>query len=233
MRKTHKMKFKSLKASLMLSALLIGGVSLSTPSHALDLSSQTIGIVYLSAQKNSLLVNVSNKTEGLKAQETIDKMGQRAISFLSDASLSTEQKQEEFRKLLQANFDMDTIGRFTLGKNWRTASAAQQKEFQKLFENYIVRIYSGRFNDYQGQRFDVTSFQDTGKSDVLVSSYIVPDGGNKVKVDWRVRNKNGQYKIIDVIIEGVSMSLTQRSDFSSVIQRGGGDIDVLISHLKK
>ena len=72
-----------------------------------------------------------------------------------------------------------------------------------------------------------------GKNDVLVTSYIVPDAGSKVQVDWRVRNKNGSYQIIDVIIEGVSMTMTQRSDFSSVIQRGGGDFEVLLAHLRK
>ena len=79
----------------------------------------------------------------------------------------------------------------------------------------------------------VSGFRDDGKKDILVNSYIVPKGGSKVKVDWRVREKNGKMKIIDVIIEGVSMSLTQRSDFSSVIQRGGGKIEVLLEHLRK
>ena len=97
----------------------------------------------------------------------------------------------------------------------------------------IVRVYSSRLNEYNGEGFEVKSFRDTGKNDILVTSYIVPNGGSKVQVDWRVREKNGSMKIIDVIIEGVSMSLTQRSDFSSVIQRGGGDVDVLIQHLKK
>ena len=66
-----------------------------------------------------------------------------------------------------------------------------------------------------------------------MNSSIIPNGGSKIKVDWRVREKNGQMKVIDVVIEGVSMALTQRSDFSSVIQRGGGKIDVLLEHLRK
>ena len=171
--------------------------------------------------------------DGAKAKALIDKMGQDAISFLKDDSLSDSQKQAKFRTLLNRNFDMKTIGQFALGKNWRSASAAQQKEYLSLFENMIVRVYSSRFDGYEGQGFDVASFRDTGKKDVLVTSYIVPPSGSKVQVDWRVRNKNGSMKVIDVIIEGVSMSLTQRSDFSSVIQRGGGNIDVLINHLKK
>lgn len=176
---------------------------------------------------------IASANDGDKAKSFIDKMGKDAISFLEDESLTSAQKQAKFRVLLQKNFDMGTIGRFALGKNWRIATPAQQNEYLKLFENMIVRVYSSRFNDYNGQNFNVVSARDTGKQDFLVTSYIVPPSGSKVQVDWRVRDKNGSMKVIDVIIEGVSMSLTQRSDFSSVIQRGGGNIQVLIDHLKK
>ena len=97
----------------------------------------------------------------------------------------------------------------------------------------IVSLYSSRFGAYNGEKFDVSGFRGDGKKDILVTSFIVPDDGSKVKVDWRIREKNGQMKIIDVIIEGVSMSLTQRSDFSSVIQRGGGKVEALLKHLRK
>jgi len=171
--------------------------------------------------------------DGAKAKLFIEKMGADAVSFLKDENLSTLDKQEKFRKLLNNNFDMNTIARFALGKNWRNASAEQQKEYLKLFNNMIVRVYSSRFNDYEGQDFSVASFRDTGKQDFLVTSYIIPPQGSKVQVDWRVRNKDGSMKVIDVIIEGVSMSLTQRSDFSSVIQRDGGNINSLLNHLRK
>ncbi len=177
--------------------------------------------------------HIAVANDGEKAKSFIDKMGSDAISFLDDNSLSKTQKQEQFRILLSRNFDMDTIGRFALGKNWRSASEAQQKEYLNLFENMIVRVYSSRFNEYDGQNFTVSSARDIGKSDTLVTSYIIPPSGSKVQVDWRVRHKNGSYKVIDVIIEGVSMSLTQRSDFSNVIQRGGGNIEVLLKHLRK
>lgn len=186
-----------------------------------------------SAFQKDFLVEVSARPDGAKAQKFISDMGDKAISFLSNSSLSQTQKEHEFRKLLTNHFDMNTIGRFALGKNWRDASPAQQKEYQRLFKDMVVEVYASRFNEYQGEGFDVASFKDAGSKDVLVTSYIVPAGGQKVQVDWRVRNKNGDYKIIDVIIEGVSMSLTQRSDFSSVIQRGGGDFEALLAHLRQ
>lgn len=171
---------------------------------------------------------------GQKAQSFIDNMGQQAISFLSNKSLSQSQKEREFRKLLKSSFDMKTIARFAMGRHWKTASAKQQAEYLQLFEKMVVSAYTERFNEYRGENIDVTSSRADGSRDIIVSSNIVPSAGSKIKVDWRVRkNKSGTYKIIDVIIEGVSMSLTQRSDFSSVIQRGGGDVEVLLRHLRK
>ena len=96
----------------------------------------------------------------------------------------------------------------------------------------IVSVYSRRFSDYNGQSLEVKSARPEGKYDVLVQSFIVPDNGQKIRLDWRVRPKKGRYKVVDVIVEGVSMALTQRSDFASVIQRGGGDVSVLLDHLK-
>jgi phospholipid transport system substrate-binding protein len=98
----------------------------------------------------------------------------------------------------------------------------------------VVNVYTQRFGDYKGQKFEVKSARPVGNDDVLVSSFIVPtDGSDNIQVDWRVRNRGGSIKIVDVLVAGVSMSVTQRSDFSSVIQRGGGKLDVLIDYLKQ
>lgn len=169
---------------------------------------------------------------GVGAQKFIDSMGKDAVGFLADQTLDMTEKEAEFRKLLRRSFDMRTIGRFALGRYWNTATADQQREYSKLFEDMVVDVYSQRFNDYQGQSFDVAEYRRDGDKDTLVKSFIVPDTGSKISVDWRVRYKDGAYKIVDVIIEGVSMSVTQRSDFSSVIQRGGGSIQPLLVHLR-
>lgn len=167
------------------------------------------------------------------AQSFVDNMGQKAISFLGNEEYSQEQKEAEFRRLLRNSFDMKTIGRFALGRYWSVATPAQQKEYLKLFEDMVVDVYAARFNEYKGQSLDVSGVRADGDKDALVTSYIVaPGGGQKIQVDWRVRGKGGNYKIVDVIIEGVSMALTQRSDYSSVIQRGGGDVVALLEHLR-
>lgn len=194
------------------------GVSAAMPAVAMDLRA---------APRSTLVLSVAADTEA--AKKFVDKMAQTGIGFLGNEGLTDEQRTAEFRKLLNNNFDMATIGRFALGRNWKTATPAQQAEYQKLFKNMIVEIYSRRFKEYNGQKLEVTGARADGDTDVIVSSSIIPPNGQKVSVDWRVRNN----KVVDILVEGVSMALTQRSDFASVIQRGGGSVEVLLEHLRQ
>lgn len=159
---------------------------------------------------------------------------EQGLTFLSDPNSSQEQKKLEFKKLLDASFDLDTIGRFVLGKYWNSATPTQQQQYAFYFKRMVVNVYAGRFGEYKGQKFEVKSVQTVNATDSLVTSFIYPVGGGEpVQVDWRVRQKGNVFKIVDVLVSGVSMSITQRSDFASVIQRGGGQIDVLIDYLKQ
>ncbi len=179
------------------------------------------------------IIQISAASVSDEAKTFVTKLADDGVSFLEDDSLSQDDRKKEFKKLLTKNFDMKTIARFALGKNWKQASKDEQKEYMTLFENMIINVYSRRFSEYDGQRLDIVSARDTGNSDAIVSSVIVPTSGPKISVEWRVRKKkDGSMKVIDLIVEGVSMSLTQRSDFSSVIQRGGGKIDALLEHLR-
>lgn len=166
------------------------------------------------------------------AKDFIKKMSDRGLSFLSNQEMSHEEREKEFRSLLRESFDMKTIGRFALGRYWKTSDKKALDEYQKLFEDMVVEVYSRRFSDYDGQTLEIGDTRPEGDSDAIVTTFIIPQEGPKVQVDWRVRNKKGKYQVVDVIVEGVSMSLTQRSDFASVIQRGGGDIEVLLAHLR-
>jgi phospholipid transport system substrate-binding protein len=166
------------------------------------------------------------------ASNFIASMGDRGINFLGNESMSMDSKKQEFKKLLNESFDMNTIARFALGTYWKSATPAQQAEYLKLFNAMIVKVYSKRFSEYKGQTFEVKSARKENDKDSIVTSYIVPSDGPKVQVDWRVRNKGGSYRVVDILVEGVSMSQTQRADFASVIQRGGGNVEALLAHLR-
>jgi len=189
----------------------------------------------LQAGKKQMVTAIATNQDALAqgAKDFVTDMGKRGIDFLANPNITLDKKKAEFSALLDDSFDMATIGRFSLGPYWQQATPAQQKEYQKLFRAMVIKVYSQRFADYQGQSFDVQSVRAQNEKDFIVTSFIVPNDGARVQVDWRVRTKGGQYKIVDIVVEGVSMSQTQRADFASVIQRGGGNVDVLLNHLRK
>jgi phospholipid transport system substrate-binding protein len=160
-------------------------------------------------------------------------LGSRAIGVLT-SQMSDADREAHFRQLFEEGFDVPAISRFVLGPYWRTASDAQQQEFIKLFEAYEVHAYSVRFSAYTGQQLKVVGSRPEGDKGALVLSQIAnTDGGAPVKVDWRVSGGDGSYKMTDVMVEGVSMALTERQQFASVIQRGGGQLEVLLKLLRE
>ena len=149
----------------------------------------------------------------------------KALQSLADKSLSDEQREKQFRTMLDTKFDMPRISRFVLGRYWTTASDQDKQNFQKLFEDYVVRAYSARFSQYSGEQVKVIGSRSESEMVTLVTSQILrPNGAPPAKIDWRVRKQDNDLKIVDIDVEGVSMLVTQREEFGSVIQRSGGTV---------
>lgn len=217
-----------MKRTLFLSCLVAASVAVPVSlSHAFVISPD------VSRSQTGYILVKADDPVALGAEKFITKLADDGIGFLADETITTAKQKAEFRKLLNRNFDLNTIARFSLGRHWRTANKAQRDEYVLLFKDMIVEVYSQRFSDYEGQTLTVTGSRKEGEKDILVHSLLEQDAGPDVKVDWRVRKRDGRYKVIDVIVEGVSMALTQRSDFSSVVQRGGGDMEALLAHLRE
>lgn len=163
----------------------------------------------------------------------VERLGVEAIEMLADPALTERERTSEFRRILVAAFDLPTIARFVLGRHWRRATTEERQEFQSLLEDYIVTTYAARLGRYRGETLAVGEARGECEGDILVASEIIPREGLTVRVDWRVRGEPGSYKIIDVVVEGISMVITQRSAFASVIQRSGGRVSGLLSELRK
>lgn len=166
------------------------------------------------------------------AEALIASLGDRALKVLVVDSQSDEQRIEAFRGLLNEGFDLPLIGRYALGRYWRQATAGQKDEYGKLFEDFIVRTYAARLGQYSGETLKVDGSR-TDDGDTIVSSEIVRPDKPAIRVDWRVRNTDAGPKIVDVVVEGVSMLLTQRDEFASVIQRAGGNVEGLLVRLRE
>ncbi|MCP5373241.1 MAG: ABC transporter substrate-binding protein [Hyphomicrobiales bacterium] len=169
-----------------------------------------------------------------RARQFIEGMAERAVKALTVPDISRQEREKRFRSLLHEAFAVEIIGRWVLGRHWREATAEQRKEYLALFEDLIVATYVDRFKRYSGESLTVFKTVPHGSKDVLVFSRILrPTGGEPVDVTWRVRVFDGQFKIIDVMVEGVSMGQTQRSEFASVIRKNGDGVDGLLSELRK
>lgn len=167
------------------------------------------------------------------AQSFIEGLADEAVQALTAEGASRAVRQERFRELLNANFDVNLIGKWVLGRYWRIATDDEKGEYLKLFEDYIVVTYVERFDQYKGERLNVIkSATEAGKDSLVYSAINRPTGGDPIHVDWRVRSHSDVYRIIDVYVEGISMSQTQRKEFASVIRSKGGKISGLIDVLR-
>jgi phospholipid transport system substrate-binding protein len=162
----------------------------------------------------------------------IRELGNRALQVLGK-NVGSAERAARFRQLFREDFDVPAIARFVLGRYWRTATEPEQQEFVRLFEGYIALAYSNRLAEYSGETLKVLGSRPDGDASLVASEVIRPNGAPPAKVDWRVVRADGAYKITDVVVEGVSMAVTQRSEFASVIQRNGGKIEGLLAMLRQ
>lgn len=160
----------------------------------------------------------------------VSTLGERAIQMLAP-TVSPAQRIARFRELFSTGFDVPGIGRFVLGRYWRTATQQEQQEFLKLFQEYVVRAYAARLGGFGGEPFRVMNSHPNG-SETVVSSEVVLSSG-PIGIDWYLVSENGQYKITDVYVAGISMKVTQRDEFAAVIQRSGGRVEGLLSQLRQ
>ena len=163
----------------------------------------------------------------------IQDLGDSAIGAIADKSITPAQRSNKFRDILQTSFDLQTIGRFVIGRSWNSASPEQQKEYMRLFQELVIKTYGDRMTLYTGEGFRVASARaETEKDWIVVSQITHPDGSQPTSIDWRVRLRDGKLGVIDVVVEGVSLSVTQRQEYAAVIQRNGGQIDGLLDEMR-
>jgi phospholipid transport system substrate-binding protein len=166
------------------------------------------------------------------ASQFLQGLSDDAIVILTKESLSAEQREQELGELFDRSFHLTTVSRFVLGRHWRNASQDQRDIYQQVFREFIVKSYSKRFSGFAGERLTITSMRPEGEYDTIVFSHLEQSDGESTRVAWRIRRYADDFKIIDVIVEGISMLITQRDAFSSVIRNSGGELDGLITLLQ-
>ncbi|MBU3655696.1 MAG: ABC transporter substrate-binding protein [Alphaproteobacteria bacterium] len=165
----------------------------------------------------------------------VNSLSQRAISSLTASGISDTDREARFRELFLSSFDDLTIARFVLSSYWRVATEAQRGAFRDLFREVLVRTYARRFAGYHGETLTVQGSQPMPQGGGSEVNTVLNRGSEPpVDVKWRLsQGADGQYRVIDLVVEGVSMSVTQRNEYLALIQRNGGNVDALIAALQQ
>jgi ABC-type transporter MlaC component len=191
--------------------------------------------VVLAATLAATLPCVARAQPGVAADFVRD-LGQQANAVLRSKDKSLAEREAALDKLLKDRFDLNLIGRFSLGRYWRQASEDQRRDYLQRFSAYVVRSYASKLGGYAGERLVIVSEQPLkNKKDVYVNTRINRPSGPPIKTSWRVRMVNSRTRIIDVVVEGISLAVTYRDQFSAVIRKNGmeGLLEVLRARTDK
>lgn len=171
-----------------------------------------------------LIQGVALAVEAASPSEFIQRLGDRTIQILNAPGAGQQQKLKEMKQLLNQATDLDLVARLIMGRYWRQASAAQRQEYLRLFDALVMQTMAERFSWYTGETFEITGAVPVNERDTMVSTRIIrPSGDPPIQVDWRVRKSDKGYLLIDIVAEGVSLVVTQRSELSEVASRSGID----------
>jgi phospholipid transport system substrate-binding protein len=161
----------------------------------------------------------------------IHELGTQAVSVLR-APTPLFEKAAYFDQLVRQDFDLRGICRFVLGPYWRVSSPAERQQFCDGFADRLVRFYGRQLAQSGNGDFVVTGNR-TDPTGVIVTSQIVRPQAAPIGVDWRLGVSDGHYKIEDVAIDGVSMTLTERSEIAAQIARDGGQVEMLLAAMRE
>ncbi len=167
------------------------------------------------------------------AKRFIESLADRALQALFVNSVPRPERARRFRTLFNEAFAVKSTGRWILGRYWNQATDHEKEEYLRLFEDLMVVTYIDRFTEYAGESLSIVDAIVEDETYVTVRTEIGRASSNQAyKVDWRVGRIGDLLKIVDVVVEGTSLSGTFRSDFASTIRRNGGTVAGLIAELR-
>ena len=157
---------------------------------------------------------------------------EEAISILSNDTINDSEKTKAFTSLVMSSIDLSLISKFVLARSWKESSDDQKQRYLIAFKDYFVNSYANKLDQYSGEKISIIDSEEAGKY-VIVNSNIVREGTDTLKINlkWRLLNRDGQIKIIDLNIEGISLIIAQREEFQSFLANNNYDLDKLIEKI--
>ena len=167
------------------------------------------------------------------AKSFVAEFGEKAVRELTPTDISDAERVKRMRALLVEVFDVNAISKFVLGVYWRRTTEDQRAEFLKLYKTVVSHSYAGLFKKYTGETFEVIRQVSVAGGGSIVYGRIKRMNGPAVAVELQVVKNSGTYKAVDIKFEGVSMPLTHRKEYYSIIRRNRGSVAGLLNVLRE
>lgn len=155
------------------------------------------------------------------ARAVVDRTIAEVLAILNEPGLSTDQRRARIEAIALDRFDFDTMAKLVLARDWRRFEPAQREEFVEEFRRHLAQSYGGRIERYEQERVDVSGERVEPRGDVTVLTRVVGGEADGVEVQYRLRERDGSWQVIDVVVEGVSLVSSYRQQFGEVLSQGG------------
>lgn len=179
----------------------------------------------------SVLFSYRADAERTNEAESIVNIVGNSIIKIVDGEASISQKQDALKVLMNKYADLNTISRAALGSSWRSLDKNQRKDFVKTFSNYLIKKYGSQFSEFSGAKMIVSKSSDVGKRGVLVFSRFMLPGSTPIAVNWQLWDGTGELKLIDIIIEEISMLTMEREEIKNRLQKNSKSVSELMEDL--
>ena len=165
------------------------------------------------------------------ARTVISETVEEVLAVLRDKTVPTEDRIRSIEQIVYGRFDLYVMSRLVLARSWKRFSEEQKAEYVEEFKKYLTNSYGSRIERYDQQRVEIVGERGEPRGDVVIQTKIVGGEFEGALVDYRLRNQNGEWRVIDIVIEGISMVSNYRDQFKSIVSSGGPEL--LLEKLKE
>ena len=151
----------------------------------------------------------------------VQELTNKALDILRKKDISADDKRHQIENVVYQYVDFNTLSRLVLARNWRKFSKPQQDQFLQEFKQHLSMTYGKNIENYHNEGVEIIGDRQEPGGDWTVQTNIVRGGSEKFRVDYRLRKNDGQWKVIDIVIEGVSLVANFRSQFQDIVSSGG------------
>jgi len=187
----------------------------------------TLSLFFLLTQIEFCFAEENTKDTGV----FVEAVFKDSIKISKDNSLTEKQKENQLTDLINESVDTNWIAKFVIGKYWRQITQQQQQEFINLYQSYLIKTYVPKFKNYGGGNIKVNKIIQQKEKVFFVQAEFDDNEGQVVNIDFRIIKKNGDLLITDIIAEGISFIVTQRSEVNSTISNKG--FENFLEHLRE